>query len=49
VRSSLWDASKHIDRTILPSYAEMLLDHVGGLTREENERQTQVMAERGLY
>jgi PPOX class probable FMN-dependent enzyme len=49
VRSSLWDASKHIDRAILPSYAEMLLDHVRGLTREENERQTQVMAERGLY
>lgn len=49
VRSSLWDPSKHIDRATLPSYAEMLLDHVGGLTREENERQTQVMAERGLY
>jgi hypothetical protein len=27
----------------------MLLDHVGGLTPEENERQTNVMAERGLY
>jgi PPOX class probable FMN-dependent enzyme len=49
VRSSLWDASKQIDRAILPSYAEMLLDHVRGLTREENERQSQVMAERGLY
>jgi len=49
VRSSFWDASKHIDRASLPSYAEMLLDHVGGLTREENERQTKVMAERGLY
>jgi len=49
IRSSLWDASRHIDRAILPSYAEMLLDHVGGLTREENERQSQVMAERGLY
>ena len=33
VRSRLWDASRHIDRAILPSYADMLLDHVGGLTR----------------
>ena len=49
VRSRLWDASRHIDRTSLPSYAEMLLDHVGGLTAEENERQSKVMAERGLY
>jgi PPOX class probable FMN-dependent enzyme len=49
IRSALWDASRHIDRAILPSYAEMLLDHVRGLTREENDRQTEVMAERGLY
>jgi PPOX class probable FMN-dependent enzyme len=49
VRSRLWDASRHIDRAILPSYAEMLLDQVRGLTREENERQGAVMAERGLY
>ncbi|NJO23055.1 MAG: pyridoxamine 5'-phosphate oxidase family protein, partial [Sphingomonadales bacterium] len=49
VRSGLWDGTRHIDRASLPSYAEMLLDHVGGLTREENDRQTQVMAERGLY
>jgi uncharacterized protein len=49
VRSALWDGSRHVDRAILPSYAEMLLDHVSGLTREENERQTKVMAERGLY
>ena len=39
VRSKLWDASRHIDRASLPSYAEMLLDHVSGLTAEENERQ----------
>ncbi len=32
VRSKLWDASRQIDRASLPSYAEMLLDHVGGLT-----------------
>ena len=49
VRSALWDGKRHVDRAILPSYAEMLLDHVNGLTREENERQTEVMAERGLY
>jgi PPOX class probable FMN-dependent enzyme len=48
-RSALWDASRHIDRAILPTYAQMLLEHVKGLTQEENERQTQVMAERGLY
>jgi hypothetical protein len=49
IRSALWDDTRHIDRAILPSYAEMLLDHVKGLTQEENERQTAVMAERGLY
>jgi PPOX class probable FMN-dependent enzyme len=49
VRSALWDPARHIDRAILPSYAEMLLDHVRGLTPEENDRQGRVMAERGLY
>lgn len=49
VRSALWDASRHIDRASLPSYPEMLLDQVRGLTGEENERQGRVMAERGLY
>jgi uncharacterized protein len=49
IRSALWDATRHIDRAMLPSYAEMLRDHVRGLTQEENERQSQVMAERGLY
>lgn len=49
IRSALWDRSRQIDRASLPTYAEMLLDHVKGLTHEENERQTQVMAERGLY
>ena len=48
-RSALWDASRQIDRSVLPSYAEMLLDHVNGLTQAENERQSKVMAERGLY
>jgi len=49
VRSALWDGSRHIDRSILPSYAHMLLEHVRGLTHEENERQSRIMAERGLY
>jgi PPOX class probable FMN-dependent enzyme len=49
VRSALWEATRHIDRASLPTYPEMLLDHVKGLTVEENERQTEVMAERGLY
>jgi hypothetical protein len=49
IRSALWDASKHIDRAILPTYAQMLLDQIKVLTKEENERQSQVMAERGLY
>ena len=48
-RSKLWDASQHIDRATLPSYAEMLLDHVNGLTEAENARQSDVMAKRGLY
>ena len=49
IRSALWDPARHIDRAIFPSYAEMLLDHVKGLTAEENERQSEIMAERGLY
>ena len=49
VRSALWDSARHIERASLPSYAEMLLDHVKDLTPDENERQTRVMAERGLY
>ena len=48
-RSKLWDASQQIDRATLPSYAEMLLDHVNGLTEAENARQSDVMAKRGLY
>ncbi len=49
VRSKLWDGRQHIDRSQLPSFPEMLLDHVRGLTPSENDRQSQVMAERGLY
>lgn len=49
IRSGLWDPSKQIDRSLLPSYAEMLLDHVNGLTPAENDRQTDIMTKRGLY
>ena len=49
VRSQLWDPAHHIDRKILPSYPKMLLDHVQGLTEAENDRQSQIMDERGLY
>ena len=49
VRSKLWDAAQHIDRAQLPSYAEILLAHCDGLSEDENARQTQVMADRGLY
>src|SRR6201984_158341 len=42
VRSALWDGSRHIDRSTLPSYAQMLLEHVRGLTHEENERQSPI-------
>ena len=49
VRSSLWDPDQHIDRSILDSYPQMLRDHVEGLTDDENDRQSRIMAERGLY
>jgi uncharacterized protein len=49
IRSSLWDPAARIDRSLVPSYPAMLIDHVRGLTAEENERQSKVMAERGLY
>ena len=49
IRSGLWDPSRQIDRAQLASYAEILLDHCQGLTEEENRRQTEVMAGRGLY
>lgn len=49
VRSALWNAQKHIDRSRLPTYGQMLTDHCEGLTAEESERQGRIMAERGLY
>lgn len=49
VRSELWNPDKHIDRAVLPSYTQMLTDHVAGITLEESERQARIMAERGLY
>jgi len=49
VRSGLWDPTKFIDRSSLPSYTAMLTDHVAGISAEESERQGQIMAKRGLY
>ncbi len=49
VRSDLWNPDKHIDRSQLATYTQMLTDHVEGLTLAESERQATVMAERGLY
>lgn len=49
VRSDLWNPAAQIDRATLPSYPAMLRDHVEGLTDAENERQSQIMTERGLY
>ena len=48
-RAALWDPSKHINRTELPSYGDMLAEQVEGLTREESERQGVEMAKRGMY
>ncbi len=49
IRSKLWHPESQIDRSELPSFTDMLMDHVAGLTPEENERQGKVMAKRGLY
>jgi uncharacterized protein len=49
IRSGLWDPAKFIDRSSLPSYTNMLTDHVAGLSAEESERQGEIMAKRGLY
>ena len=49
VRSGLWDPSRFIDRSSLPSYTAMLTDHVAGVSAEESERQGEIMTKRGLY
>ena len=49
IRSKLWVSSAQIDRSLLPSYAAILLDHCSDLTQEENDRQSKIMSERGLY
>ena len=49
IRSRLWEAEAQIDRSTLPGYAEMLMDHVAGLTGKENDRQSEIMNKRGLY
>jgi hypothetical protein len=49
VRSKLWGEEHRIERRSLPTYTQILTDHVEGLTLEESERQAAIMAERGLY
>ncbi len=49
VRSRLWDPATQVDRSTLPSYAQILLDHCSGLDPAENERQDLIMKKRGLY
>ena len=49
LRSRLWDPEARVDRKAFPSYPAMLRDHVAGLSDEENERQSAVMAARGLW
>lgn len=49
VRSKLWGEEYRIERRSLPTYTQILTDHVAGLTLEESERQGKIMAERGLY
>lgn len=48
-RAGLWDPSRYIDRSALPSYSDMLVDQIASLTREESEWQGAEMARRGLY
>ncbi|MEM9030761.1 MAG: MSMEG_1061 family FMN-dependent PPOX-type flavoprotein [Pseudomonadota bacterium] len=48
-RAKLWDPGSQIDRRELPTYAQMLADHVPDLTDEENARQSAEMARRGMY
>ena len=39
MRSALWDPSRHIDRTTLPSMGEMLRDQIGGDIAAETQAQ----------
>lgn len=48
-RAGLWDPSRQINRSELPSYGDMLADQVAGLTKEESEQQGAEMARRGMY
>lgn len=48
-RAGLWDPARYINRSELPSYGDMLVDHVTGLTKEESDRQGAEMDRRGMY
>lgn len=48
-RAGLWDSARYINRSELPSYGDMLVDHVAGLSKEESDQQGAEMARRGMY
>ena len=48
-RAGLWDPTRYINRSELPSYGDILVDHVAGLTKEESDKQGAEMARRGMY
>lgn len=37
MRAALWDATRHVDRAVLPSLGEMLHDQIGGDTPRETQ------------
>jgi hypothetical protein len=41
MRSQLWDASRQVDRGLMPSMAEMLRDQIRAFKGEEIEAETQ--------
>lgn len=39
MRSALWDATRHVDRSVMPSMGEMLRDQIGGDIPAESQEQ----------
>lgn len=39
MRSALWDGSRHVDRSVMPSMGQMLKDQIGGNTVLETQEQ----------
>jgi predicted pyridoxine 5'-phosphate oxidase superfamily flavin-nucleotide-binding protein len=42
IRSALWDPSRHVDRSVMPSMGQMLKDQIGG--NAVLETQTEMLA-----